>query len=138
MTDVAAPSNTQVEERLRAEPIVWLSSVRPDRRPHLVPVWFHWDGQRVLILSEPNNQKVRNLRANPQVMIAVDDTRGGGDVALVEGTAELLTEPTAAVAPPAYFEKYADLIASLGWTADAMAAQYSQPIRVTPTRFLSW
>jgi predicted pyridoxine 5'-phosphate oxidase superfamily flavin-nucleotide-binding protein len=34
----------QTEAALRDDPVVWLSSVQPDGRPHVVPVWFHWDG----------------------------------------------------------------------------------------------
>ena len=138
MADSAATQRDHIAERLRADPILWLGTVRPDGRPHLVPVWFSWDGTSVLIFSQPNTQKTRNLRANPNVFLAVDDTRGGDDVALIEGTAELLAEPTSAGNYPAYFAKYATPIAQFDWTAEGMAADYSQPIRVTPTRFLGW
>ena len=33
---------------LREDPVVWLSSVQRDGRPHLVPVWFHWDGEQIV------------------------------------------------------------------------------------------
>ena len=138
MADPVSMQRIHIAERLRTDPVLWLGSVRPDGRPHFVPVWFYWDGTSVLILSQPNTQKLRNLRANPRVFLAVDDTRGGDDVALIEGTAELLPEPSAALDLPAYFEKYATPIAQFGWTAAGMAADYSQPIRVTPTRFLGW
>ena len=45
--------------------------MRADGRPHLVPVWFLWDGETLLIFSEPEKQKVRNLRANGQVSLAL-------------------------------------------------------------------
>ena len=138
MGDTAAMQGIHIVERLRADPILWLGTVRPDGRPHAVPVWFHWDGTSVWILSQPKTQKIRNLRANPNVLLAIDDTRAGDDVALVEGTAELLAEPSTALDLPAYFAKYAAPIAQFGWTPEGMAADYSQPIRVTPTRFLGW
>src|SRR5207342_2058479 len=50
---------------LEQEPVVWLSTVRPDGVPHLVPIWFWWDGEALLVVSKPNAQKVLNLRANP-------------------------------------------------------------------------
>ena len=138
MSDTAPAQRAHIEARLRADPIVWLGSVRPDGRPHFVPVWFFWDGTSVLVISQPDTQKIRNLRANPRVVLAVDGTRGGDDVALVEGTAELLAEPTSLAGMPAFFEKYATPIAEFGWTPEGMAAEYSQPIRVTPSRFLGW
>ena len=136
MSDVSAP-NEHVADRLRNDSIAWLGSVRPDGRPHLVPVWFHWDGETVFIFSKPD-QKVRNLRQNPRVTLALDDSQGGGDVALLDGTAVLLDEPTATIAPPAFIEKYADRMDQMGTTMEIMAAAYSQSIRITPTRFLSW
>ncbi len=132
-----APATPHVEERWRNDPIVWLGSTHPDGRPHIVPVWFLWDGETVLIFTQPD-QKVRNLRQNPRVTLALDDTKGGGDVAMLEGTAELLDEPAAAVAPPTYADKYAAAMSGMGMTMESMAAEYSQPIRITPTRFVSW
>jgi PPOX class probable F420-dependent enzyme len=136
MSDLSSP-NDHVADRLRNDPIAWLGSVRPDGRPHLVPVWFHWDGETIFIFSKPD-QKVRNLRQNPRVTLALDDSQGGGDVALLDGTAVLLDEPTATIAPPAFIEKYADRMDQMGTTMEIMAAEYSQSIRITPTRFLSW
>jgi PPOX class probable F420-dependent enzyme len=139
--------NAHVEQRLRNDPLVWLITVRPDGRPHVVPLWFFWDGETFLICSEPNTQKLRNLRQNPNVMLALDGAGNlGYDVVVVEGTAELLNETSLSLlkAYPAFAEKYEVLLQSIheaglvnkdrDW--QALAADYSQPIRVTPTRFL--
>ena len=130
--------NAQVEHRLRNDPIVWFITVRPDGRPHVVPVWFFWDGETFLIGSRPNKQKLRNLRQNPNVMLALDGTGNlGDDVVVVEGTAELLNEPSLSLlsAYPAIAEKYDVLLTSMKQDLQALAADYSQPIRVTPTKF---
>ena len=42
----------------------------PGRDPHIVPIWFWWDGEAVLVFSKPDAQKVRNMRENPAVMLA--------------------------------------------------------------------
>jgi PPOX class probable F420-dependent enzyme len=137
MLDLTQPKNAHVDQRLRSEPIIWLSSTRPDGRPHLVPVWFLWDGSTILIFSQPKTQKVRNLRQQTAVMLALD-SKEGGDVVLIEGQATLLDEPTAQVVPRAYFEKYAQDLKDMGTDPQQMAASYSQPIRITPTKFVSW
>jgi PPOX class probable F420-dependent enzyme len=137
MLDLTQPKNAHVDQRLRSEPIIWLSSTRPDGRPHLVPVWFLWDGATILIFSQPNTQKIRNLRQQPAVMLALD-AKEGSDVVLIEGQAILLDEPTAQVAPGAHYEKYAQDLKDMGMEPEQMAASYSQPIRITPTRFVSW
>ena len=123
---------------LEAEPVVWLSTVRPDGGPHLVPTWFSWDGEALLAFSKPSAQKVRNLRANPSVMLALGDAEEDFDIGLVEGRAELLERPTSALLPAAHLEKYADQLAALGLSPADYAATYSQVIRIVPTGFLGW
>ncbi len=137
MPDLANPKDPHVDERLRKNLIIWLSSVRPDGRPHLVPVWFLWDGKNILIFSQPNTQKIRNLRQNTNVILALDDTKDGEDVVMLEGKAEFLNDPAVNPTLPAYAAKYDSELKSMGYTAEAMAAEYAQAIRITPTRFLN-
>jgi PPOX class probable F420-dependent enzyme len=127
-----------VERFLRDESIVWLSTARPDGRPHLVPIWFSWDGRSFLIFSKPEAQKVRNLRSNPEVMLALGEPDDDFDVQLVEGRAEALEASTAEVMPLSHVRKYASRMRSIGLTVDEYVRTYSQPIRVIPTRFLAW
>ena len=102
---------------LEQEPVVWLSTVRPDSAPHLVPTWFWWDGEALLVVSKPDAQKVRNLRANPSVMLALGDAEDDFDIGLVEGRAELLDRPTAEVIDATHLEKYADQLSAIGLVA---------------------
>jgi PPOX class probable F420-dependent enzyme len=132
--DSSDPQAAHIAERLRDAVILWLASVRPDGRPHLVPVWFLWEGETILIFSKPENQKVRNIRQNPAVTVSLDETDEGDDVVVLEGAAELDGDPQLSTALPAYAAKYGSLIADLGWTPETMAKEYSQPIRITITR----
>jgi PPOX class probable F420-dependent enzyme len=126
------------EERLRGDPIAWLGSVRPDGRPHLVPVWFSWDGETVLILSQPDTQKIRNLRRDPRVTIALDDTRAGRDVVLLEGDAMLEPAGERATEVSAYLDKYAGLLDEMEWQPQDYVEEYAQAIAVRPTRWIAW
>lgn len=132
--DSNAPAQAHTAGRLRAEEILWLGSVRPDGRPHLVPVWFLWEGETMLIFSKPENQKVRNIRQNPAVTVALDNTDRGDDITVLEGVAELIDDPAVTTTLPAYASKYAALLADMGWTPETMAKEYSQAIRITITR----
>jgi PPOX class probable F420-dependent enzyme len=134
-TTVAA---ARIRGFLESEPIVWLSTVRPDGGPHLVPIWFWWDGDALLVFSKPGAQKVRNLRAHPSVMLALGDAEDDFDVGLMRGRAELLDRPTAEVLPAAHLDKYAVKLASIGLDAAEYAATYSQVIRIVPDDFLPW
>ena len=123
---------------LEQEPVVWLSTVRPDGAPHLVPIWFWWDGEALLVFSKPGAQKVRNLRANPSVMLALGDAEDDFDIGMFDGRAELLDRPT---------ERSSRLptwpSTRIGWPPSAStpaeyAATYSQVIRIVPQGFLGW
>jgi PPOX class probable F420-dependent enzyme len=126
-----------VEERLRSDKMIWLITVRSDGRPHSIPVWFLWEGATILIFSKPNNQKIRNLRQNHYVTLALDDTKNGRDVVILEGTAELLGWEIGHTTLQAYGEKYHEGLGSIGVTAKEFTTLYSQPIRVTPVRLIA-
>ena len=138
MLDLTNAKDAHVDKRLRKEPIIWLSTVRPDGRPHLVPVWFFWDGKTILIFSQPGAQKLRNLRHNPDVMLALEASKQGDDIVLIEGKAELLGRPAQTINMPEFAKKYDALIKSMNSNPDELAEGYSEGIRITPTRFISW
>ncbi len=134
----ARPLDDTIQARLRAERIVWLGTTDPDGHPHLVPTWFWWDGDSFLVFSKPGARKVRNLRSNASVMLAAGDPEDDFDVQLVEGEAELLEAPTAAIIPAGIATKYAEQLHGLALDLHEFAATYSQAIRIAPTRFLGW
>jgi PPOX class probable F420-dependent enzyme len=133
-TDAAA----RVARVLDAEPVVWLSTVRPDGTPHLVPIWFSWDGASILIASKPHARKVQNLLTNPKVMLALGEPEDDFDVGLLEGVAEVLDASAAEALPASHLRKYRDQMAAIGLTREEFLATYSLVIRVRPTRFLPW
>lgn len=90
MTESPAPA----EPRLDDDRNVWLATVRPDGRPHLVPIWFVADGDRWYICTAPGSVKARNLHQNPRVALALED---GDKPYIVEGVARPLAQPTAEV-----------------------------------------
>jgi PPOX class probable F420-dependent enzyme len=127
-----------VDAALRADPVVWLSSVRSDGRPHLVPVWFHWDGERIVAFSKPHARKVDNLRDKPSVMLAVGTPGPDFEVELIEALAEVPDAPAATLMPEGFGAKYRDLLRRGGLTVQRFAEIYSQPIVLRPTRFLGY
>lgn len=134
MLDVTTKWGKHADQRLQSNRIAWLTTVGGDGRPYTVPVGFVWEEQTLLIFSQPKKQKLRNIRKNPRVTLALDETERGHDVVIVEGTAELIDDPQISMKMPAYVEKYGASIESMGWTLESMAADYSQAIRVTPTK----
>jgi len=123
---------------LETDEVAWLSSVCADGRPHLVAVWFHWDGARVVAFSKPNARKVQNLRREPRAMLAVGRPGPDFEVELIEADAELPDRLTAEVMPSGFSAKYADLLRRVDLSAQRFMEIYSQPIVLRPTRFLGY
>jgi len=133
-TELAAARLTAFLER---EPVLWLSTVGPDG-PNLVPTWFAWDGEAVVVVSKPGARKVRNVTTDPRVMIALGDPEADFDVGMLHARAEVLPDRTPRSLPAGFAEKYGERIAALGLTHAQFAATYSTMIRLVPTRALGW
>jgi len=77
------------EERLRASHEYWVSTVRPDGRPHAVPVWGVWFASAVWFSSGLRSRHVRNLLADPRCVVTTNDA---GEPVIVEGVAEIVID----------------------------------------------
>lgn len=136
---IPAGQRTHVEARLANDLIAWLTTVRPNGMPDTVPVWFVWEDGAFVIYSQPDKPKLRNLELNPQVSMAIDDTRGGDDVVRFEGAATIVASHPAADQVPAYVRKYEAHIKRLGYgDPRAFAASFSVPVVMTPTKYRQW
>jgi PPOX class probable F420-dependent enzyme len=129
--DADDPKHAIAEERLRTEPVIWLTTVQASGQPQTSPVWFIWDGAVVRILSMPGAGKVRNLRANPRVALNLDGNKLGGEIVSLEGSAELAEDEPAG---EDYLAKYDEAIRSLGSNRDEFTGAYSTLVRVRLTR----
>lgn len=126
------------ERALRGCPVLWLSSVSADGRPHVAPAWFVWDDERILVFSKPNASKLRNLRCDPRAMLAIGTPGPRFDVELIEARAELPTERAADLMPRSFRAKYRPLLRRSGLSLERFTQVYSQPIVLRPTRFLGY
>jgi PPOX class probable F420-dependent enzyme len=133
-------TGSAVATRLATAPLGWLTTVRSDGQPQSSYVWFHFDGDDLLVFSEPTAAKVRNLAANPLVSFHLDgDGDAGGAVLTVEGSAQVLSGDPDAERIQAYLAKYEESIrAGLNTTPERLRAQFSTTILITPTRVRSW
>lgn len=128
----------RVEERLRTEEVIWLTTVRRDGQPQPVPVWFLWEGETFLIYSQPDRQKLRNIARNPRVALNLNSDAHGGGVVRIERRAGILEGFPPATEVPEYLEKYREPISRIGYDPEGFARDYSVAVRVTPDRWQSW
>jgi PPOX class probable F420-dependent enzyme len=67
-------------ELLAAPLIAYLGTFNEDATIHLVPVWFLWDGEALLVPTAGSSRKARNLARDPRATVMLHDSRGGVDV----------------------------------------------------------
>lgn len=82
-----------VAARLEGAAHYWLATVRPDGRPHVVPLDGIWLAGRWYFGGSPAAVKQRNLEANPQASLHLEDP---GAAVIVEGRCAF-EQPTTAV-----------------------------------------
>ncbi len=131
--DFASPLGRKALRMLKREQVLWLTSVDSQSRPQPRPVWFHWNGEDVLIFSQPAAAKVRQITARPDVALHFNSDAAGNEVVVFLGKAHVLGESVAPDRVKAYLRKYRDGIIGLEMTPASFQAEYRVPIIVRPT-----
>lgn len=72
-------------ERLRDARNYWISTSRPDGRPHAMPVWGAWIDGAVVFGTSGESVKARNLAANPELVVHLES---GDEAVILEGAVE--------------------------------------------------
>lgn len=123
----------QVQDHLANDEIAWLTTVTPGGRPAPRPVWFAWDGSACTVYSQPHGAKLRHIAANDQVSLHFNSTADGGDVVVISGRAEVLSDAPLPSAVGGLMDKYLGRIQAMGNTPEWYDS-YSTAIRITPDR----
>lgn len=69
-----------------------LATVRSDGRPHVVPVWFDFDGDLLVFNTGEKSVKALNMKRDPRVCICVDEEVAPFAFIQLEGTAAISTD----------------------------------------------
>ncbi|GAA2340533.1 pyridoxamine 5'-phosphate oxidase family protein [Streptomyces caniferus] len=91
--------------------IFWLTTVRPDGRPHVTPLLAVWSDGALHFCTGPGERKAKNLESNAHCVLTTS-TAGGNDLhagldVVVEGEAvQVGDEPTLRRLADLYVDKY--------------------------------
>jgi uncharacterized pyridoxamine 5'-phosphate oxidase family protein len=84
----SATAWSEALELLQKAEIFWLSTVRPDGRPHVTPLIAVWVDEALQFCTGPTEQKARNLHGNQHVVLTTGcNLIGEGLDVVVEGDA---------------------------------------------------
>ncbi len=117
--DLALLEDPVAQELLQSRMPAQLAYSWLDGSPRVVPVWFHWTGQEVVVCSPPKAPKLRALQQNPAVAVSIDTDARPYRVLQIRGTATVrIVEGT----PPEYEEaakRYLGVDQGKAWVARA-------------------
>lgn len=93
----------ELPARLAEETIIWLATVRPDGRPHLIAIWFvHVDGA-LWFATGANSVKIANIRHEPRVNVSFES---GMRSAVGEGMATIMPMPWPQAVLDSFLERF--------------------------------
>ncbi len=108
---------------------VWVASASSSGAVHLVPVSHTWNGNQIILATEPESRTVANVTANPRVCLALGETR---DVVMIDAVlAETVPKDEA---PAALAAGYA---AQAGWDPQTDGSDYVYLV-LGPERIQVW
>ncbi len=142
MAEIQGPMTPETLRAFLDDPILArIATIRGDQ-PHVVPMWFDWDGESLWMETGYGFQKHKNLLANPNCAVTIDVTEGGLRFkgAILEGRAELITEPAPLVRETVerIYRKYLGDAGILAETPQQMIDSPHAIIRLRPDKIQTW
>jgi nitroimidazol reductase NimA-like FMN-containing flavoprotein (pyridoxamine 5'-phosphate oxidase superfamily) len=123
-----------VTEQLTNSENYWLSSVRPDGRPHVVPRWGAFIDNKFYYDGSPETRHARNINENPNVTLHLES---GNKAVIMEGTSKPAGKPE-----PEFAKRLAETMtskyASQGYSPEPVQWDEGGLYVFTPRQCLAW
>jgi hypothetical protein len=123
-----------VVQRLTESKNYWMSSVRPNRKPHVVPRWGVFVEDRFYYDGSPETVHARNIVLNPHVVLHLES---GDQAVIVEGLTVAVGKPAKELAEKvarAFRAKYSPY----GYSPQANQWDSGGLYALTPHKALAW
>jgi len=132
----------EIDQILEQPLLARIATTGKDMQPHVVPVWFWWDGECMYMETGLDFRKARNLRDNPKCAVIVDDTQGGLRFwgIFMQGEAELISEPVDWIQEMVrrIYRKYLGTEGIQAPTPQKMIHSEHVIIKFRPQKIISW
>ncbi len=128
-------SSEEISSFLQGPWTARLACVRPDGRPHVIPVWQEWDGSGFCVVAWQGSQWADYIAQDPNVSLTVDEPWPPLRRVVVRGVAEPL-----AVGDPATLHKLVRSLANryLGQLTPGLLEQVQGAFRIQPQAVRGW
>ena len=130
--DLALLQHPASRELLASKIPARLAYIATDGTPRVVPIWFHWDGQSIVMASPTRAPKLKALTKNPKVSLTIDNNEFPHKVLLVRGTARLQAVDGVVPEYATAAERYFGREQGQAWVKQ-LQAMISSMVRITIT-----
>ncbi len=89
--DLSLLDHSIAQELLHSAVPARLAYTWKDGTPRVVPIWFHWNGEEVVLGTPPKSPKVLVLPDHSQVAVTIDSNQWPYRALLIRGTARVET-----------------------------------------------
>jgi nitroimidazol reductase NimA-like FMN-containing flavoprotein (pyridoxamine 5'-phosphate oxidase superfamily) len=145
MVETTKTNRKSLIEAVLAEPVLArLATTNPKTlQPHVVPVWFMWDGENIWISSFNSTRKIHELQKNPRGAVLIESKQESSQLTavLLEGEVELVSHPRKLVSEVAS-RIYVRYLGEKGILEPEPQSWLVDPenllIKLTPRRIISW
>jgi nitroimidazol reductase NimA-like FMN-containing flavoprotein (pyridoxamine 5'-phosphate oxidase superfamily) len=139
-----AMSKEEIEKFLSVPRIARMATIN-NGKPHVVPVWYYYDGTSINVTVTKDTRKAKNLKKNPNVSIAIDVIEGepedisflNGRAVIIEGVAEMRDDIDGSFARRMY-ERYVGKNALNTPMVQFSINMPRQVLVIRPMKIMSW
>ena len=119
---------------LEGKNFVYIATVNPDGTPQVTPTWVDTDGKFVLINTAVGRVKVRNVKKNPHVALAITEQNNPYSLVIIRG--KVVDQVTGRVAED-HIDKMAKKYRGLDKYPNRVPGEQRVLLKIEPTRVVS-
>jgi PPOX class probable F420-dependent enzyme len=137
---MASISEPNAQQLLNGRYIAALGSINPDGSPHIVSVWYWFDGSQIYIATASRSRKGKNLQVNPTASLMIDSRDPAASFGItITGTAQFLTGESSRMRNEKIHAKYMSEAARADPKVGPVFAGWDDvTIQITPKSVISW
>lgn len=144
MMAAMAMSKQEIETFLSFPRLARMATIS-NGKPHIAPVWYYYDGTNITIPATKGTKKIKNIKNNPNVSIAIDTVEGkpedisylNAKAVIIEGKAEMKDDIDGSFARKMY-ERYAGKDAFENPMVQSSINMPRKVLVIKPIKIISW
>jgi nitroimidazol reductase NimA-like FMN-containing flavoprotein (pyridoxamine 5'-phosphate oxidase superfamily) len=128
--DVALLNDPVAQELLHSTNLARLAYTWRDGTPRVIPIWFHWNGETIVLGTPPLSPKVDVLPTNSKVALTIDRDEWPYHALLIRGTAHVETVEGVTPEYETAAQRYFGAEQGREWV-EGVRQMYSEMVRIT-------